>query len=108
EFSDHLSDNGLPPDKRLSIRHQDDRESLVIYTNEFAGVQTQHPFCNDEPPAVYTAVLLWAKVFPNLIPADKRAEWTLEENNQGTVEFSLTIDAIIAERDRQRLAVRKK
>ncbi len=107
EFSDRFSDAGLPKESRLSNRHQDERESLVIYTNEFAAIQTQHPFCNDDPPAVYTAVLLWAKVFPNLIPPDKRADWTLEENNQGTVEFSVTIDAVISERDRQRLAVRK-
>jgi hypothetical protein len=108
EFSDRFSDAGLPEEKRLSKRHQDDRESLVIYTNEFAAIQTQHPFCNDDPPAVYTAVLLWAKVFPNLIPGDKRADWTLEENNQGNVEFSVTMDAVIAERDRQRLAIRRK
>ncbi len=107
EFSDRFSDTGLPEERRLSKRHQDDRESLVIYTNEFAAVQTQHPFCNDAPPAVYTAVLLWAKVFPNLIPVDKRADWTLEENNQGTVEFSITIDALISQLDRQRLAARK-
>ena len=107
EFSDRFSDAGLPKESRLSNRHQDERESLVIYTNEFAGIQTQHPFCNDDPPAVYTAVLLWAKVFPNLIPPDKRSDWTLEENNQGTVEFSVTIDAVISERDRQLLAIRK-
>jgi hypothetical protein len=108
EFSDRFSDAGLPRESRLSNRHQDERESLVIYTNEFAGIQAQHPFCNDDPPAVYTAVLLWAKVFPNLIPPDKRSDWTLEENNQGTVEFSVTVDAIISERDRQRLAIRKR
>jgi hypothetical protein len=107
EFSDRFSDGGLPEERRLSKRHQEDRESIVIYANEFAGIQAQHPFCNDDPPAVYTAVLLWAKVFPNLIPPDKLADWTLEENNQGTVEFSVTIGALISERDRQRLAIRK-
>jgi hypothetical protein len=107
EFSDRFSDAGLPKQNRLSARHQDERESLVIYTNEFAAIQTQHPFCNDAPPSIYTAVLLWAKVFPNLIPPDKRSDWTLEENNQGTVEFSITIDSVILERDRQRLAIRK-
>jgi hypothetical protein len=107
EFSDRFSDDSLPEDRRLSKRHQDDRDPIVIYASEFAAIQAQHPFCNDEPPAVYTAVLLWAKVFPNLIPQDKLVEWTLEQNNQGSLEFLTTVEAIIAELDRQRLGVRK-
>src|SRR6266571_7959164 len=39
EFSDRFSDTGLPEERRLSKRHQDDRESIVIYANEFAGIQ---------------------------------------------------------------------
>lgn len=107
DLSDRFSDAALPVEKRLSKRHQDDEESLVIYTNEFAGIQTQHAFCNDNPPPVYTAVILWAKVFPRLIPQEKRADWTLEENNQGTIEFTVSLEALITEKNRLRLAIRK-
>ena len=105
--SGRFSDAELPEDKRLSKRHQDDEEPIVIYTNEFAALQATQAFCNDKPPAIYTAVILWARVFPRLMPTEQRASWALDENLQGIVEFSTTVDAVVAEKNRLLLSVRR-
>lgn len=107
DFSDRFSDAGLPAEKQLSRRHQDDEESLIISTSEFAAIQATHAFCNDTPPPIYTAVMLWARVLPKLMPAEMRATWALEENLRGTIEFSVPVEALVAEKERRRLAVRK-
>ena len=56
---------------------------------------------------MYTAVILWARVLPKLIPDDQRKMWALEANLQGTVEFLTSMDAIVAESHRQRLVVKR-
>jgi hypothetical protein len=108
DLSGRFSDAQLPEEKRLSIRHQDNEEPIVIYTNEFAALQATQSFCNDDPPNIYTAVILWARVFPRLMPSEQRATWVLEANLQGISEFGTTIEAILTERERLRLRVRKK
>ena len=105
--SGRFSDGKLPEDKRLSKRHQDDEEPIIIYTNEFAALQATQAFCNDRPPAIYTAVILWARVFPRLMPKEIRASWALDENLQGIVEFSTTLEDVIAERKRLLLSMRR-
>lgn len=107
DLSDRFSDSKLPEDARLSVRHQDHEEPIVIYIAEYAALQATQAFCNDRPPAVYTAVILWARVLPKLIPDDQRKMWALEANLQGTVEFLTSMDAIVAESHRQRLVVKR-
>jgi hypothetical protein len=84
-----LRDTNLPVARRLSKRHQEDGEAIVVYTDEFAGLQAVHHFCNDEPPDVYLAVLLWSRVFPKLITRDRREPW-VDADCQGVVEIDVT------------------
>jgi hypothetical protein len=107
DLSDRFSDSKLPEDARLSVRHQDHEEPIVIYIAEYAALQATQAFCNDKPPSVYTAVILWARVLPKLIPDDQRKAWALEANLQGTVEFLTSMDAIVAESHRQRLIAKR-
>lgn len=107
EESDRLTDDALPEDRRLSKRHQKDANTIVVYPDQFTAIQAVHHFCNDSPPPIYTAVILWARVFPRLIPKDDLARWTLEENNQGSLELQTSIDEIASMRDRLRIGVRR-
>jgi hypothetical protein len=107
DLSDRFSDSKLPEEARLSVRHQDREEPIVIYIAEYAALQATQAFCNDQPPAVYTAVILWARVLPKLIPDEQRRTWALEANLQGTIEFVTSADAIVAESHRQRLLVKR-
>lgn len=108
EESDRLTDDALPEERRLSKRHQDDANTIVVYPDQFTAIQAVHHFCNDNPPAIYTAVILWSRVFPRLIPAEDRARWTLEENNRGVIELKTSMDEVVKMLERLRIGVRKK
>lgn len=92
--SDRLNDDVLPKGRRLSERHQDNGETIIVYPEVYAGMQAIHNFCNDNPPDVYLAVVLWSRIFPKLIPQDLRETWVMEKDCQGTVEFEVPPDSI--------------
>jgi hypothetical protein len=84
----------LPKGRRLSERHQNAGETIVVYPKVYAGLQAVHNFCNDDPPDVYLAVVLWSRIFPKLIPQDLREAWVMEKDCQGPVEFEVPLDSI--------------
>lgn len=91
--SDRFRDERLPRGRRLSERHQIQGEAIAIYPKLFAQVQAKHYFCNDDPPPIYIAVILWSRVFRNMMPEAERLDW-VENDCSGEVEFVVTLDAI--------------
>jgi hypothetical protein len=92
--SDKLRDMALAPGSRLSERHQEKYESIVVYPDSFAGPQSVHWFCNDNPPLIYLAVILWAKIFPRMMSPEKREAWTLEADCQGIVDIDVLLSEV--------------
>jgi len=93
--TDKLRDSILPQVQRLSERHQDRGEPILIYPDEFTGVQAVHWFCNDNPPSIYVAVVLWSKIFPRLLTAEQRQTWTLDSDCQGSIDVEVTVDQVV-------------
>ena len=94
EHGDKFRDSMLPEARRFSKRHQDDGESIVIYPDEYTAAQSVDHFCNDDPPPIYIAIILWSRIFPRMIPVDKNQDW-VERDCVGTVEFDTDVNGII-------------
>ncbi len=95
--TDKLRDSKLPAGRRLSERHQKSEEPIVIYPDSFTGIQAVHRFCNDAPPAIYVAVILWSKVFPRVMTTEEREAWTLDSDCQGTIDIQVNLQQLIDE-----------
>jgi len=91
--SEKLRDNRLPTKRRLSKRHQDEGEAIVIYPDDYLEFQATHHFCNDDPPAIYLAVLLWSRVFFKLIPLGERQAW-VEGDCTGILAFETDVGVV--------------
>lgn len=92
--SDYFRDKILPEGRRLSDRHQHIGESIVIYPESFAKIQAKYYFCNDDAPDIYVAVILWSRIFRNMMPPKQREDW-VENDCHGSVEFTVTLDEIL-------------
>lgn len=68
-------DSCLPPEIRLSSIFTERGTSLKISPDKIKAIKAAWQFCNDTPPAIYTIVFLWTKVFYYLLDASQRQLW---------------------------------
>lgn len=94
-YSDKLRDTKLPAGQRLSERHQEAEEPILIYPDDFTGVQAIHRFCNDDPPPIYVTVILWSRIFPRMMTTEQRDSWTLDSDCQGVVDIKVTVEQLV-------------
>jgi len=66
----------------------------LLYVGDFADIQAIYCFCNDDPPPIYVAVFLWARIFPRMMTQEQREAWTLDSDCQGIVDINGTIEEI--------------
>jgi len=92
--SEKFRDEGLPEGRRLSVRHQDEADPIVVFPVTFSQIHAVHYFCNDAPPPIYLAVVLWSRVFRSMLPIGEQERWVLDDNLHGTVEFRATVKEI--------------
>jgi hypothetical protein len=68
-FRDELGEDGL--EEVLGRR----AKSLSVLPEQFISRKLASVFVNDDPPPIYTVVLLWTKVLHNLLEPEQREEW---------------------------------
>jgi len=75
EASDSFRDDVLHEDVSLSKRFDEERETQKVYPKHFGDIKIQKPICNDEPPPLYLATLLWHKIFAAQISDSDYRDW---------------------------------
>lgn len=67
-------------------------QTMKSYPKHFAPTKVKKPICNDEPPAVYLATILWHKIFPNYLSDSEYREW-----REGTAQKIIPIQTSVSE-----------
>ncbi|MFB6075510.1 MAG: hypothetical protein ABEK17_00030 [Candidatus Aenigmatarchaeota archaeon] len=75
EASDFFRDDTIPDDVSLSNKFDEERKTAKVYPKHFRDVKFEKPICNDSPPPIYLATILWHKLFANQISNSEYREW---------------------------------
>lgn len=66
-------DSSLPLDKQLEKKLGEKGESIRVNPDKFLEFKSNNVICNDAPPKLYMAVILWSKIFYYYLDAEQKS-----------------------------------
>lgn len=89
-------DASLPRDKQLEKTLGQNCDSLLITPEKFMENKALRVLCNDQPPSLYMAVYLWAKVLHYYLDAEQLLEYR-RGNPRKIQDLTISIDNLVAD-----------
>lgn len=88
-------DDALPDDISLSKNAGESGgyKKISVYPKHFVPVKSRRPLCNDKPPEIYLATVLWHRIFPEFLDEAEYREWR-SSGAQKTITISTSVGEI--------------